>query len=102
MLKSLAITSHMSFGSAISLLIFSAVGIAIPLPAGAGVWGTLAFGLQMVYNMEATAAETFGIFNVAFQNLYCILYGSIAYLLLWIEMQKMASEAIPTRVKRNE
>ncbi len=88
MLQSLDITSHMGFGSAISLLIFSAVGIAIPLPAGAGVWGTLAFGLQTVYSMNATAAETFGIFNVAFQNLYCIFYGSIAYLLLWFEMQK--------------
>ena len=88
MLQSLDITSHMGFGSAISLLIFSAVGIAIPLPAGAGVWGTMAFGLQMVYNMDTVSAETFGIFNVAFQNLYCILYGSLAYLLLWIEMQK--------------
>jgi len=88
MLQSLDITSHMGFGSAISLLIFSAVGIAIPLPAGAGVWGTMAFGLQMVYNMEAKNAETFGIFSVAFQNLYCIFYGSVAYLLLWIEMQK--------------
>jgi preprotein translocase subunit SecY len=88
MLQSLDITSHMGFGSAISLLIFSAVGIAIPLPAGAGVWGTMAFGLQMVYNMEAKNAETFGIFSVAFQNLYCIFYGSVAYLLLWVEMQK--------------
>lgn len=89
LLQSLPVTSHMEFGSAISLLIFSAVGIAIPLPAGAGVWGAISFGLQAVYALNAKDAETFGIFNLAYQNLFSILVGGICYLLMMIEMRKL-------------
>lgn len=89
LLKSLHLTAHMTPGNAISLLVFSAIGIAIPLPAGAGVWGAISFGLTTVYGLDATAAETFGIYNVAFSNLYCIIFGAIAYLLYWLELQKM-------------
>lgn len=88
LLKSLDVTSHMTLGNAISLLVFSAIGIAIPLPAGAGVWGAISFGLSTVYGLSTADAETFGIFNVAFSNLYCIVLGAIAYLLYWLEMQK--------------
>ena len=79
----------MEFGSAISLLIFSAVGIAIPLPAGAGVWGAISFGLQAVYALNAKDAESFGIFNLAYQNLFSILVGGICYLLMMVEMRKL-------------
>lgn len=89
LLKSLDVTNHMTLGNAISLLVFSAIGIAIPLPAGAGVWGAISFGLSTVYGLSTADAETFGIFNVAFANLYCIIFGAIAYLLYWLEMQKM-------------
>lgn len=89
LLQSLPVTSHMGFGSAISLLIFSAVGIAIPLPAGAGVWGAISFGLQAVYALNAKDAETFGIFNLAYQNLFSMIVGGICYLLMMIEMRKI-------------
>lgn len=89
LLQSLPVTAHMGFGSAISLLIFSAVGIAIPLPAGAGVWGAISFGLQAVYGLGAQNAETFGVFNLAYQNLFSIIVGGICYLLLMIEMRKI-------------
>lgn len=91
LLQSLPVTAHMGFGSAISLLIFSAVGIAIPLPAGAGVWGAISFGLQAVYALNQKDAETFGVFNLAYQNLFSIIVGGICYLLLMIEMRKLKS-----------
>jgi hypothetical protein len=89
LLQSLSVTAHMEFGSAISLLIFSAVGIAIPLPAGAGVWGAISFGLQAVYALNTKDAETFGIFNLAYQNLFSIFVGGICYLLMMVEMRKL-------------
>lgn len=89
LLKSLDITSHMTLGNAISLLVFSAIGIAIPLPAGAGVWGAISFGLTAVYGLPATDAETFGIYNLTFSNLYCLVFGAIAYLFYWLEIQKL-------------
>ena len=89
LLQSLPVTDHLGFGSAISLLIFAAVGIAIPLPAGAGVWGAISFGLQAVYSLGAQDAETFGIFNLAYQNLFSMIIGGICYLLMMIEMRKI-------------
>lgn len=89
LLQSLPVTAHMGFGSSISLLIFAAVGIAIPLPAGAGVWGAISFGLQAVYALSAKDAETFGIFNLAYQNLFSIMVGGICYLLMMIEIRKI-------------
>lgn len=89
LLQSLPVTDHLGFGSAISLLIFAAVGIAIPLPAGAGVWGAISFGLQAVYGLGAQDAETFGIFNLAYQNLFSIMVGGICYLLMMIEIRKI-------------
>jgi uncharacterized protein (TIRG00374 family) len=89
LLQSLPVTAHMGFGSSISLLIFSAVGIAIPLPAGAGVWGAISFGLQAVYALNTKDAETFGIFNLAYQNLFSIIVGGICYLLMMLEMRKI-------------
>lgn len=89
LLQSLPVTDHLGFGSAISLLIFAAVGIAIPLPAGAGVWGAISFGLQAVYGLGAQDAETFGIFNLAYQNLFSMIIGGICYLLMMIEMRKI-------------
>lgn len=89
LLQSLPVTDHLGFGSAISLLIFAAVGIAIPLPAGAGVWGAISFGLQAVYGLSAQDAETFGIFNLAYQNLFSMIIGGICYLLMMIEMRKI-------------
>ena len=89
LLQSLPVTDHLGFGSAISLLIFAAVGIAIPLPAGAGVWGAISFGLQAVYGLGAQDAETFGIFNLAYQNLFSMIIGGICYLMMMIEMRKI-------------
>lgn len=89
LLQSLPVTNHMGIGSAISLLIFSAVGIAIPLPAGAGLWGAISFGLQAVYALSAKDAETFGIFNLAYQNLFSIIVGGICYMLMMMEMRKI-------------
>jgi uncharacterized protein (TIRG00374 family) len=93
LLQSLQITAHMHFGSAISLLIFSAVGIAIPLPAGAGVWGAISFGLTTVYGFNAGDAETFGIFNLAYQNLFSMLVGGICYLLYMVELRNIPAES---------
>jgi len=89
LLQSLPVTSHMGFGSAISLLIFSALGIAIPLPASAGIYGAISFVLHTVYTLSDKSAETFGIFNLAYQNLFNIIVGGICYMLMIIEMRKI-------------
>ncbi|MBL7811326.1 MAG: flippase-like domain-containing protein [Bacteroidetes bacterium] len=88
MLHSLPFTAHFTLGNALGVMIFSAIGIAIPLPAGAGVWGTVSFGLSTVYGLSTAQAETFGIYNVALSNLISIFPGAICYLLLYLEMQK--------------
>lgn len=92
-LQSLGVTNHLSLLNALSLLVFSAVGISIPLPAGAGVWYVVSFGLSTVYGLPKEDAETFGVFNLAFSNLTMIIVGSVAYLLLWLEMEKTPAEA---------
>ncbi len=88
-LKALDITTHLHFWASLSILVFSAVGIAIPLPAGAGVWGAIAFGLTTVYAIPETDANTYGIFNLAVTNLVMIFFGAVAALLWWIEWQKI-------------
>lgn len=93
LLQSLEITSHLGIFVGLGLLVFSAVGIAIPLPAGAGVWGALSFGLSTVYGLSAENAETYGIYNLAFSNLMMIFTGAICYILLWFEMQKIEKNA---------
>lgn len=93
LLQSLEITHHLGLFVGLGLLVFSAVGIAIPLPAGAGVWGALAFGLTTVYGIPSADAETYGIYNLAFSNLLMIVTGAICYILLWLEMQKLEKNA---------
>lgn len=93
LLQSLSISQHLGLTHALGLLVFSAIGVAIPLPAGAGVWGALSFGLATVYGMAPEQAETFGIFNVAFSNLFNIVFGALGYLLLWVAMQKQQPDA---------
>lgn len=88
-LQSIDATASLTFLNAISVLIFATVGIAIPLPAGAGVWGAVSLGLQTVYHLPTAQAETYGIFNLAFSNLLMILFGSVSYLLYYLEMQKV-------------
>jgi glycosyltransferase 2 family protein len=93
LMQSLEITKHLGIFVGLGLLVFSAVGIAIPLPAGAGVWGALSFGLSTVYGLSAENAETYGIYNLAFSNLMMIFTGAICYILLWFEMQKIEKNA---------
>lgn len=93
LMQSLSITSHLGILSALSLVIFASIGIAIPLPAGAGVWGAVSFGLSTVYNVPIANAETYAIFSMAFSNLLMIIVGAIAYFLLYIELQKIKDAA---------
>jgi glycosyltransferase 2 family protein len=88
-LKSLEVTASLTLLNALSVVIFASIGIAIPLPAGAGVWYAVSLGLQMVYGFEAAASETYGIFTLAFSNLMMIVVGALCYALLYFEMQKL-------------
>jgi hypothetical protein len=90
MMKSLEVTSSLTILNALSVVIFGAIGIAIPLPAGAGVWGAVSFGLQTFYGLSVTDSETYGIFTLAMSNFNMIFFGAICYLLLYLEMQKIA------------
>jgi hypothetical protein len=87
-LEALHITSHLSIGNALTVLMFSSLGIIIPVPGGAGVWYSIAYGLTLVFGFNATDAATFGIFTVAFSNLFHIALGGISYGLLFFQMQK--------------
>lgn len=92
-LQSLEVTSSLTLLNALAVVIFSSIGIAIPLPAGAAVWAAVSLGLQTVYGMSETDSETYGIFTLAFSNLLMIFGGAISYLLLYLEMQKTARHA---------
>jgi uncharacterized protein (TIRG00374 family) len=91
-LQALEVTEHLHFWASLSTLLFSAVGIAIPLPAGAGVWAAISFGLTTVYKVPTEHAETFGIFNLAVSNILVISLGGLSALLWWIELQKIEKE----------
>jgi len=78
-LKALPATADFSLSASLAVMVFSAFGIIVPVPAGAGVWGVVAYGLHMVYGLELGTAETFGIFTVALSNLVLIVGGSLCY-----------------------
>ncbi len=88
-LQALGITAHFTVANALGILIFSAIGVVIPLPGGAGVWAVIAYGLEFIYHMSHDQSQTFGIFNIAFSNIFHILMGAICYFLLFIEIQKI-------------
>ncbi|MFM8996456.1 MAG: lysylphosphatidylglycerol synthase transmembrane domain-containing protein, partial [Bacteroidota bacterium] len=48
-LQSLDITAHLTLANALGVLIFSSLGVIIPIPGGAGVWGTVSYGLTLIY-----------------------------------------------------
>lgn len=87
-MKALEITADGTLSNALGFMMFSALGVIIPLPAGAGVWATMAFGLQFVYSYSENDAQTFGIFSVAYSNTLMIVFGALSYLLYFIEMRK--------------
>ena len=74
---------------ALAFMMFSAFGIIIPLPAGAGVWAAIAFGLEYVYGFSGANSQTFGMFSAAYNNLLMIIFGGIAYILYMVEIQKI-------------
>ena len=91
-LQALDITVHFNLANALGILMFSAMGIIIPIPGGAGVYGTIAFGLTLIYSLPANEAQTFSIFNVAFSNIFHIIMGAICYGLLFFEIRKMEAK----------
>lgn len=88
-MKALTITADGNLFNALGFMMFSALGVIIPLPAGAGVWATMAFGLHFVYGFSEIDAQTFGIFSVAYSNSLMIVFGAISYLLYFFEMRKI-------------
>jgi uncharacterized protein (TIRG00374 family) len=89
-MKALEITADGTLANALGFMMFSALGVIIPLPAGAGVWATMAFGLHFVYGYSENDAQTFGIFSVAYSNTLMIVFGALAYLLYFLEMRKLS------------
>lgn len=90
-LQSLDITEHLTIANALGVVIFSSLGVIIPIPGGAGVWGTLAYGLTLIYDLSEVHANSFGIFSVAFSNLLMIVFGGIAYLLFYSATRNTAT-----------
>ncbi len=87
-LQALDITQHLTLAASLSVVLFSTLGIIVPMPGGAGVWYFIALGLNMVYHFNSTDANTFGVFTVAFSNILQIVLGGISYGLLFLEMQR--------------
>ena len=87
-LEALEITAHLTIGNALAILLFSSLGIIIPVPGGAGVWYSIAYGLTFVFGLSDGNATTFGVFTVAFSNIFHILVGGICYGLLFFEVQR--------------
>ena len=83
-LKSIDVTQHLTLANALGVLIFSSLGVIVPVPGGAGVWGTVAYGLTLIYGLPESHANTYGIFTVAFSNLLMIVFGALAYLLFFL------------------
>jgi uncharacterized protein (TIRG00374 family) len=83
-LKSLDVNQHLTLANALGVLIFSSLGVIVPVPGGAGVWGTVAYGLTLIYGLPESHANTYGIFTVAFSNLLMIVFGALAYLLFFL------------------
>jgi hypothetical protein len=92
-LQALDITDHLSLAASLSVVLFSTLGIIVPMPGGAGVWYFIALGLNMVYQFNSIDANTFGVFTVAFSNLFQIILGGISYGLLFIEMQRIEKQS---------
>lgn len=90
-LKSLDITEHLTLANALGVLIFSSLGVIVPVPGGAGVWGTVAYGLIIIYGIPESHANTYGIFTVAFSNILMIVFGALAYLLFVLNTRKLES-----------
>ena len=88
-LQALNITQHLTLAASLSVVLFSTLGIIVPMPGGAGVWYFIALGLNMVYQFDTTDANTFGVFTVAFSNIFQIVLGGISYGLLFLEMQRL-------------
>jgi uncharacterized protein (TIRG00374 family) len=88
-LQSLEITSHLTVANALGVVIFSSLGVIVPIPGGAGVWGTVSYGLTLIYGIAEAQANTYGIFTVAFSNLLMIVFGAIAYLLYYLAVRKI-------------
>ncbi len=93
-LEALEITQHLTMGNALAVLLFSSLGIIIPVPGGAGVWYSIAYGLTLIFGFTEGDAATFGIFTVAFSNIFHILLGGISYGLLFYAVQKNESANI--------
>jgi uncharacterized protein (TIRG00374 family) len=89
-MKSLEVTHSLTILNALSVVIFASIGIAIPLPAGAGVWGAVSIGLQTVYGMSVGDSETYGVYTLALSNINMVVFGAISYFLLYFEMQKIS------------
>ena len=96
-LQALDITVHFNLANALGILMFSALGIVIPIPGGAGVYGTIALGLTLMYGLPTKEAQTFSIFNIAFSNIFHITMGAICYGLLFFEIRKI--EAVNENIK---
>jgi uncharacterized protein (TIRG00374 family) len=92
-LQALDITEHLTLAASLAVVLFSALGIIVPMPGGAGVWYFIAWGLTTVYHFDSTNANTFGVFTVAFSNILQIVLGGISYGLLILEMQRIEKKS---------
>ncbi|MEY3983046.1 MAG: hypothetical protein RL160_603 [Bacteroidota bacterium] len=88
LMQALPATSHLWPTAGLSIVLFSAIGISIPAPAGLGIVFPIAHGIEQVYGVPAQDAANYALLNLAFNNILILITGGIAYLWFWMIMQK--------------
>lgn len=89
LMKAMPETAHLWITAGLSIVIFSAIGISIPAPAGLGTVFPISHGIQEVYGITPSAADNYALLSLAFSNAVSIVFGALAYGLLWWELQRM-------------
>lgn len=81
----LPFTSHFGLPEALSLLLFSSLGIIVPIPGNLGPLLFNAQGFHLVYGLPEEQAYAMAALQYAFQNIIVIGVGSVCSLLMAYE-----------------
>jgi len=92
LMKAMPETAHLWITAGLSIVIFSAIGISIPAPAGLGTVFPISHGIQEVYGIAPAVADNYALLSLAFSNAISIVFGALAYGLLWWELQRIPND----------
>ena len=82
-------TSHLGMLAGLSTVVIGAIGIAAPTPGGLGTYHALVGGLLVLYGLSSDSAKTLAIFLHGSQMVITIVFGIIAFVLLFFQKRKL-------------